>query len=150
MRKIICCFLTLFILLSFSACGNTPAEQNSNKNTDNQSSGIVDLTILSSTMVYSEVYNMISTPEKYIGKTVKMNGMLDVYEDSTTGKNYYACIIADATACCAQGLEFILREDKYPKSGTAITVIGKFDTYEEGGYKYCRLIDAKLPKSASK
>ena len=30
----------------------------------------VDLTNLSSTMVYSEVYNMMSTPENYIGKTV--------------------------------------------------------------------------------
>ena len=30
--------------------------------------------MLSSTMVYSEVYNMMVDPESYIGKTVKMDG----------------------------------------------------------------------------
>ncbi len=39
----------------------------------------VDLTQLSSTMVYSEVYNMINTPEDYIGKTVKMSGTFNLY-----------------------------------------------------------------------
>ena len=34
----------------------------------------VDLTKLSSTMVYSEVYNMMSSPESYMGKRVRMKG----------------------------------------------------------------------------
>ena len=36
----------------------------------------VDLTTLSSTMVYSEVYNMMCEPDRYLGKRIKMNGSL--------------------------------------------------------------------------
>lgn len=56
----------------------------------------VDLTKLSSTMVYSEVYNMLYTPDDYIGKTVKMKGAFAYYEDPETKEQYFACIIADA------------------------------------------------------
>ena len=62
-------------------------------------------------------------------------------------KNYYACIIADATACCSQGLEFELSgqhtyPDDYPELGTNITVTGTFQLYQEGGGLYCHLTDA--------
>lgn len=109
----------------------------------------VDLTKLSSTMVYSEVFNMMSKPEDYIGKTIKMDGQFTVYHDDTTGNNYFACIIQDATACCAQGMEFVLTEDysypkDYPSEGDEVAVVGVFDTYMEGDYKYCTLKDAVL------
>lgn len=104
----------------------------------------VDLTTLSSTMVYSEVYNMMIMPEDYMGKTIKMNGMFSYMTDETTGNEYYACIIMDATACCSQGIEFELAgdytyPDDYPEIGGDITVTGTFDVYEEDGYKYCTL-----------
>ena len=63
----------------------------------------VDLTTLSSTMVYSEVYNMMYEPDRYLGKRIKMNGQFAVYENPNTGAVYTACIIMDATACCSQG-----------------------------------------------
>lgn len=103
----------------------------------------VDLTALSSTMVYSEVYNMMSMPDDYIGKTVKMSGIFSAIHDDTTGKDYYACIIQDATACCAQGIEFILTDDStYPEEGEIISVVGIFDTYNEGQFRYSTLRDA--------
>lgn len=109
----------------------------------------VDLTVLSSTMVYSEVYNMMSSPENYIGKTVKMQGPFALYHDEVSSNYYFACLIQDATACCAQGIEFILKgehkyPDDYPEVGTEICVIGMFDTYQEGEYTYCTLRDASL------
>ncbi len=109
----------------------------------------VDLTILSSTMVYSEVYNMMIMPEDYMGKTIKMNGMFSYMTDETTGNEYYACIIMDATACCSQGIEFELAgdytyPDDYPEIGGDITVTGTFDVYEEDGYKYCTLRNATM------
>ncbi|MCR5255506.1 MAG: hypothetical protein K6D96_06195 [Acetatifactor sp.] len=109
----------------------------------------VDLTILSSTVVYSEVYNMMVSPSDYIGKTVKMNGMFTMYRDQSSGKCYFACIISDATACCAQGIEFVLTDeytfpDDYPQEGEDICVIGTFDTYKEGGFTYCTLRDARI------
>ena len=105
----------------------------------------VDLTALSATMVYSEVFQMMYYPEDYIGKTVKMEGLFDHYHDDATGKDYYACIIQDATACCAQGIEFQLSDGNYPADATNdVMVKGTFETYEENGAKYCTLVDAEL------
>lgn len=109
----------------------------------------VDLTRLSSTMVYSEVYNMMYTPNDYIGKTVKMKGQFAYYEDPETKAQYFACIIADATACCSQGLEFILTGEHtypndYPEVGSEITVTGTFELYTENEFQYCRLKDAVM------
>ena len=108
----------------------------------------VDLTALSATMVYSEVFQMMYYPEDYIGKTVKMEGLFDHYHDDATGKDYYACIIQDATACCAQGIEFQLTDGQYPADSTSdVAVKGTFETYEENGAKYCTLVDAELVKA---
>ncbi len=94
----------------------------------------VDLTQLSSTMVYSEVYAMATEPEQYIGKTVKMEGLFATQDYN--GARLYACIVQDATACCAQGLEFEMEEelvypDDFPEPGAEITVVGTFDAYKE-------------------
>ena len=55
----------------------------------------------------------------------------------------------DAAACCSQGIEFVLTDeysypDDYPEEGREICVVGVFDTYQEGGYTYCTLRDAKM------
>ena len=109
----------------------------------------VDLTTLSSTMIYSEVSDMMTSPQNYMGKKVKMNGAFAVYHDENTDKYYYACIIKDATACCSQGIEFELKgshkyPDDYPEEGSDITVEGTFDTYSEGENTYCTLRDAVM------
>lgn len=109
----------------------------------------VDLTVLSATMVYSEVYNMMTHPDDYIGKSIRMRGDYAYMHDDATGNDYFACIIRDATACCAQGIEFVLTEeyvfpDDYPQEGDEITVTGVFDVYTEGTSKYCTLRGAEL------
>ncbi len=109
----------------------------------------VDLTVLSKTVVYAQVYNMMLTPEEYTGKIVKMAGSYTEFYDESTGKRYHACIIQDATACCAQGIEFLLTDDysypdDYPKDGDEICVTGTFETYHENGYTYSILSNAAL------
>ncbi|MCR5118415.1 MAG: hypothetical protein K6B44_02200 [Lachnospiraceae bacterium] len=105
----------------------------------------VDLTALSSTMVYSEVSNMMTSPDEYIGKRVKMEGAYSLYLDPDSGNEYRACIIQDATACCAQGIEFeTATPENCPGEGENVTVVGVFDTYYEGEYKYCTLRDAEV------
>ena len=109
----------------------------------------VDLTVLSATMVYSEVYNMMVAPEEYVGKTIKMNGLFTYAQDEETGQYYFGCIVQDATACCAQGIEFELTgehtfPDDYPEVDSEICVVGTFDTYDDGGYTYCTLRNASL------
>ena len=170
MKKLFHLLLIVTLIVSLSACGNKETPQNTQKpsapsgNTQNSTTVTddlskpqisnnldVDLTKLSSTMVYSEVYNMMYTPDDYIGKTVKMKGQFAYYEDPETKAQYFACIIADATACCSQGLEFILTGEHtypndYPELNSEITVTGIFETYEENGFKYCRLTDAAIIK----
>ncbi len=105
----------------------------------------VDLTTLSSTMVYSEVYNMVNTPDDYVGKVVKMKGAAASFYDENEKQTYYACIIKDATACCSQGLEYVLDDaDSYPKDNEEITVVGEFQTYQTAdGTSYCTLENAQ-------
>ena len=111
-----------FLVLFSAACGNaapsqptpaapSPAAEPAPAATEAEGlAGAVDvdLTQLSSTMVYSEVYNMLYEPEPYIGKTVRMQGLLSTAVNPETGTLYFGCLVPDATACCAQGMEFVL------------------------------------------
>lgn len=111
--------------------------------------GELDLTVLSSTMVYSEVFNMLTMPEEYVGKTVIIKGQFTSYEDPDTKIRYFGCIIADATACCSQGLEFVLAGNHfypqdYPNDGDEITIKGTFEIQEESEYKYIVIADAVM------
>ena len=137
----------------------TPGEQQTPEEpeqTQTSADGVeVDLTVLSSTMVYSEVYNMLyNDPAHYLGKTVKARGGFSIYQLVTDGVLQpdpvsYACIIADATACCAEGMEFVLEgdytyPDDYPELGAEIIVIGEFQSYEENGMTWYHLVNARL------
>lgn len=155
MKKIIAIILTLVLALSFVACSkNSDKNENSNsksttkttETTTEAKSFDLDLTQLSSTLIYSEVYNMLITPDDYKGKIIKMKGLFNQYTDEQTGKTYNAVIIPDATACCQQGLEFELSDKTNPyfEQGAEITVVGTFDTYSEGELLYCHLKNAKI------
>lgn len=144
MNKKLCVLFSVFAIMALASCGNEKTSGNSLDDLD------VDLTALSSTMVYAEVYNMMTAPESYVGKIVKMHGQFAVYEAEETGLKYFACVISDATACCQQGLEFVLSDtslsypDDYPTLDTEITVIGEFQTYLEDGDTYCHLANSTI------
>lgn len=155
MKKIIAIILALVLALSFVACSkNSDKNDNSNsksttkatETTTEAKSVDLDLTQLSSTVVYSEVYNMLITPDDYKGKIIKMKGQFNQYTDDETGKIYNSVIIPDATACCQQGLEFELSDKTNPnfEQNTEITVVGTFDTYSDGKFLYCYLKNAKI------
>ena len=137
----------------------TPDEQQTPEEpeqTQTSADGVdVDLTVLSRTMVYSEVYNMLyNDPAHYLGKTVKARGTFSIYQLVVDGVLQpdpvsYACIISDAATCCAEGVEFVLKDDlaypdDYPELGTEITVIGEFQSYEENGVTWYHLANARL------
>lgn len=107
----------------------------------------IDLTVDNANLVYAEVFAMLYSPEEYIGKTVKMKGQFTFYYDEERNQYYYACIIADALACCSQGLEFIpagecVYPDNFPPALTEIWVTGEFGVFEDDGTTYCALKDA--------
>ena len=182
MKRLFCLLLAVCMMLSLCACGKDSEEgagnvaSSSNEESSASAESIptpkeketpeepsqpyagkvdVDLTVLSSTMVYSEVYNMLyNDPAHYLGKTVKAKGTFSIYQLVTDGVLQpdpvsYACIISDAAACCAKGMEFVLKDDlaypdDYPELGAEITVIGEFQSYEENGMTWYHLVNARL------
>jgi len=123
-----------------------------NDNNDNDAQTIdMDLTILSSVIVYSQVFDMMVNPDIYVGKTIKIEGIYVPYYDEINDKRYHACIVQDATACCSQGIEFepsddYVYPDDFPKEGEIVTVIGTFETYKENDVMYCTLRNASMIK----
>lgn len=111
----------------------------------------VDLTLMGKDLIYATVYQMMSKPEEYEGKTIRIEGKYYASYYPVTDKYYNYCLIADALACCSQGLEFELGgdavyPDDYPADQSQVIVTGVFETYtEEAGqtFYYCRLKDAK-------
>ena len=109
----------------------------------------LDLSVLSGTVVYSQVYDMVMEPEQYLGKTVRVKGFFSYFQDPETLNEYFAVVIADATACCAQGIEFVRVGEysypgDYPPLDSELTVTGVFNTYEENGFTYLQLTDADM------
>ena len=109
----------------------------------------LDLSAMSGTVVYAQVYNMMVEPQAWLGKMIRMAGYYNYYDDQEHGIVYHACIIPDATACCAQGIEFVWAgehawPDEYPEIGTDIVITGRLEMYEEDGSKYLHLVDADL------
>lgn len=180
MKRLLCLLLAALTVLGLGACGEKsgapagettfpttaseeqtlPLETGAMEQTetapskDTAESTFVDLTALSSTMVYAEVFAMMSSPEDYVGKTVKMQGIFSkgqLYAAGSLndGGTVFACVIQDATACCAQGIPFELAGDHtypqdYPELGDTITVVGTFEIHHQEGMQFCRLRDAEL------
>lgn len=127
-------------IVNDAAAGQT-ANADKQVSADADPSVDIDLTAMNSTMVYSVVYDIMVEPEKYYGQTLKVDGFFDTTTDERIGSRYYFVVIPDATACCSQGLEFMLDDSKtypddYPETAADIEVKGTLDRYEEEGYMY--------------
>ena len=169
MRKLLVFLITLSFLLCLAGCAQNklPAEtvpatetQTAASTTETQTEAVpttivipadlpqvdYDLSVLSDTMMYSQVYNMIYNPDQYLGKTVRILAPLDQYSDEETGKLHYVCLIQDATACCTQGIEFEPMDENtvVPPKGSTVLVSGTFDTFMTGPFLHCVLRDAVL------
>lgn len=124
----------------------TSSQSDTKPKTKSASDVDIDLTAMNSDMVYATVYQMIMEPASYEGKTVRMRGNYQGNYYEPTKQWYHYCIIRDALACCAQGMEFVLQEENYPQNNAEITVRGTFEAYQDEGdpSMYCRLKDAVI------
>ncbi len=138
--------LTAFLLLSCAVSGAdeaAPAPEATPMVID------LDLSGMSGTIVYSQIYNMMVEPEAYLGKVIRIAGYYSAFEDTERNIVYHACVVPDATACCAQGIEFIWAgehawPEDYPEETTDITVTGRLEMYEEDGIDYLHLVDSEV------
>ena len=156
MKRCLLLLLSLYMLIAavFGCAGKNDSSSGSEDNGDKQNlygdserEIDVDLTVLSSTMVYGEVYQITTSPEDYLGKAIKMSGVYYSTYFDVTGLFYHYVVIEDAAACCAQGIEFVLSSDAdypddYPLQESVIELVGVYDSYEElGDTWYCLVVD---------
>jgi hypothetical protein len=80
------------VLLAFATL--FASETTGNKKID------IDISRMSGTMVYGQVYQMVMYPSKYLGKHIKMKGIFSSYYDDELERRFYGCVIQDALACC--------------------------------------------------
>ncbi len=116
----------LALLLAMAGCTG-PAEK-----------ADIDLTAMGSTAVDREIYQMVANPQDYQGKTVKISGSYSLIQSAETGRDYHLLLLAGETACCSQGIEFILTgeavaPEDYPTPGQRIEFTGVYQTYEALG-----------------
>ena len=106
----------------------------------------IDLTQLSSMMLYSEVSAISLYPQEYNGKTICIKGFVSQYRTPfEPDKDCFGIVVTDSTGCCQQGIQFILKEDQeYPAIGSEITIQGQLETYQQGEMEYCRMVQAEI------
>jgi hypothetical protein len=135
---------------SGSADADTASPGKSSAHSDSSSEPVLDLTAMDADMVYATVYQMITSPDTYIGRTVRMQGSYDCQYYEPTGRDIHCCIIRDALGCCSNGMEFTLNNSggssAYPEEDKVITVEGRFETYRDDGDPtlYCQIADASI------
>lgn len=107
----------------------------------------LDLTKMSATMVYAEVFNMLVMPDKYDGKLIKVRGNFSRFVPNGKTEEVTTVVVSDALACCQQGLEFKitpgsplenqLKNQNFPEPDSEIEIIGRFVLSQtEEGFDY--------------
>jgi len=139
MKKVLCVLLGLCLLCVFAAGCSNKAEV----------ADFIDLTALSDTLRIAELVNITAAPKLYEGKTIKLGGAYQSQYYQETRQRYHAVLVADAAACCQQGLEFVWNGEHnypgdYPQEGSQIEVTGVFGSYEELGTTYWHLVTNEL------
>ena len=130
--------LLLILCLALSACGS---QKRSAEGVD------VDLSVLGGAVVYGQVSDMVTNGANYQDQIIRMEGIVNtipVKEKGKTVDTLYSCVILDATKCCSQGIEFVLKEGDYPAIGATITIQGRWDWYQLYGQDRYRLLDAEI------
>ena len=124
------------------------AKANTQKTTNNLSSDEADLDLvkLNQTMLYSQLQNISNDYESYLGKKIRLAGTMNVVNGGDA--NYFIVECSDATACCNQGLEFIIKGgstkiEDYPKTGDRVLVNGTLEKYYEDSKPYIHLVNSE-------
>lgn len=135
MKKILCLFSVLLILVSSVACDGKGE--------------VIDMSNYDERLTYIELTKIVTDPKNYVGNTIKFSGDFVVQENSVTGERSYLCVVTDTTQCCSSYLEFDLGEDAvypddYPKANTRITISGTLETYKRGSATLGKLVNVTV------
>ena len=142
-KSLLIALLLCLICVLATACSNEDADIEGDSRGDvgdgvGDDSVDLDLTVMSGTMVYSVVSDMMENPDNYLGQTIKASGTYYASHYAESDLHYHYLIIESAVGCCPQGLEFVwsgerVYPDDYPEEDSTIELAGMFNSYEELG-----------------
>ena len=100
------------------------------------------MTSMSEAMTYSYLENILTTPDKYLNKRLKLNGYYGNTYYEETNMLYHFCLVRDVTLCCFLPIEYMPVTADYipPAIDTSIMVSGILQQYEEDGQIYYHIV----------
>ena len=147
MKKILI-VLCIFLLCRCSAKKEEVVEENAVFETKKEEKPELDLTALNETIAYSQLVNILKEPDEYLGTPIKVKGIYSAPFNGFSHVYNYTVTIQDNTQCCAQGIEFFLRNENdlslLPEEGELVTIKGTLDLFEEEKHAYCLISDAMI------
>ncbi|MCR1900154.1 hypothetical protein NSA47_14395 [Irregularibacter muris] len=106
--------------------------------TDNKSSEVIEI---KEKMFIAQTNDIYLNGEDYLGKTIKYEGIFDLFTWEETGETYYY-VIRYGPGCCGTdgdaGFE-VTWDGEYPNQNDWVEAVGILETYEESGHQYLRL-----------
>jgi hypothetical protein len=105
----------------------------------------LDMTGMGSAIAYSQAVDIMTNPDDYLGKVIKVKGNYYPTYYDPTAQYYHLVLVGDETSCCRQQLEFAWTgdhafPDDYPDMNAEIIIAGVFERYEELGETYYHLV----------
>ena len=125
--------LTLVLLtVLISGCGSSNEGGSSGDDID------VNLSVLSATMLFAEIINIMNSPEDYLGQVIKIHGEYFNFYHEEDNEYIHFVQIFDEMGCCEQGFQFRVNEnfgspEELFEIGEGIEIIGIFQSYEGEG-----------------
>ncbi len=146
MKKLI--LLLIVSLAVFTGCSQKnavtemPSENNTkNEEVKNDKKSEGDIIEIKEKMFITQINEIYLNKEEYIGKTIKLEGMLDEQHSSESDEIFYH-VYRRSPGCCGNdgvaGFE-IIWDKEYPQVNDWVEVIGTLEEYEDQGYNYVRL-----------
>ena len=130
---------TLFVIINLFSAGRLQSN-NERVNIDRNMDVDIDLTILGENMMRAEVVRILSSPDEYLGKVIKIHGSYYAIPEPTIARVQNIIAVSEVDACCPPlGFEVIVGDFDnphpfdFPNQGTRIEVTGVFSTYEKRG-----------------
>lgn len=96
----------------------------------------MDLSDMSYTMAYAQVYSMVMAPKRHAGETMRIQGSYYGFQ-TEDGEDVHLILIIDDAGCCEVGMEFQMTGNHkwpqdFPPNNSIIRLTGLVDTISHG------------------
>lgn len=124
-----------------SAIGLGGADDNKEIPSPDTDEGIGEVIEIKEKMFVAQTNDIYFNADDYIGKTIKYEGIFDIYVAPANGQSYYS-VIRYGPGCCGvdanAGFE-VIWDGEYPKQNDWVEAVGVLEKYDEGDVKFLRL-----------